>query len=36
MKNKIIVIEGTDCSGKQTQSEKLLARLIQEGYSMYK
>ena len=36
MKNKIIVIEGTDCSGKQTQSDKLLNRLTSEGYSIYK
>lgn len=27
MANKLIVVEGTDCSGKQTQSEKLKARL---------
>lgn len=31
-KGKIIVIEGTDCSGKQTQSELLLKRLIQNGF----
>ena len=26
-KGKIIVIEGTDCSGKQTQSQLLVERL---------
>ena len=29
--NKIIVIEGTDCSGKETQSKMLLDRLNSEG-----
>ena len=36
MRNKIIVIEGTDCSGKQTQSDRLLSRLNSEGYSIFK
>lgn len=38
MKNmgKIIVIEGLDGSGKQTQSEKLYNRLINEGYKVKK
>ena len=31
MEGKIIVIEGTDCSGKETQSKKLLDRLKKEG-----
>jgi len=31
-KGKIIVLEGTDCSGKATQSEILLKRLIDAGY----
>ncbi len=31
-KGKIIVIEGTDCSGKATQSELLLKRLNDDGY----
>lgn len=31
-KGKLIVIEGTDCSGKQTQTEKLLANLKNKGY----
>ncbi len=30
-KGKIIVIEGTDCSGKATQTEKLVERLKKEG-----
>ena len=35
MKGKIIVIEGTDGSGKQTQAKLLKERLEQEGYSVY-
>lgn len=31
MKNKLIVIEGTDCSGKQTQSELLVKNLLEKG-----
>lgn len=31
MKNKLIVIEGTDCSGKQTQSELLVKNLAEKG-----
>ena len=27
MAGKIIVIEGTDCSGKETQSKRLIERL---------
>lgn len=34
MKGKIIVIEGTDCSGKQTQTEILKKRLLDEGYNV--
>lgn len=30
---KIIVIEGTDCSGKETQTKLLQERLIKDGYS---
>ncbi len=33
---KIIVIEGLDGSGKQTQSEKLYNRLVNEGYNVKK
>lgn len=33
---KLIVIEGTDCSGKGTQSAKLYDRLVSEGYKVYK
>lgn len=35
LKGKIIVIEGTDGSGKQTQAAKLRERLEQEGYKVY-
>lgn len=31
MRGKLILIEGTDCSGKQTQSELLVKRLIEAG-----
>ena len=31
MKGKIIVIEGTDCSGKETQTKRLLERLRSDG-----
>lgn len=31
MKGKIIVIEGTDCSGKETQTSLLVQRLTKEG-----
>ncbi len=31
MRGKLILIEGTDCSGKQTQSELLLKKLISDG-----
>lgn len=34
--NKIITIEGTDCSGKQTQSDLLLERLKKDGYKLFK
>lgn len=33
--SKIIVIEGTDGSGKQTQTRLLMERLEKEGYNMY-
>ncbi len=33
---KLIVIEGTDCSGKGTQSEKLYERLKEENYKVIK
>ncbi len=32
MRGKLIVIEGTDCSGKQTQSEILVKKLNELGY----
>lgn len=31
MKGKIIVVEGTDCSGKETQTSLLVQRLVKEG-----
>lgn len=31
---KILVIEGTDCSGKETQTKMLMERLIKEGYKI--
>ncbi len=34
MSGKLIVIEGTDCSGKETQSKLLLERLRKEGYKL--
>jgi len=34
-KGKIIVIEGTDCSGKATQTEKLIARLKADGKKVF-
>jgi len=35
LQGKIIVIEGTDGSGKQTQTERLKERLEKEGYKVY-
>ncbi len=34
MKNKIISLEGTDCSGKTTQHQLLLNRLTNEGFKI--
>ncbi|MBQ7074012.1 hypothetical protein IJM86_02940 [bacterium] len=31
---KYLVIEGTDCSGKETQSKLLMERFEKEGISM--
>lgn len=36
MKGKLIVIEGTDCSGKKTQSDKLYEKLLKAGFSVFK
>ncbi len=33
-KGKLITIEGTDCSGKETQTNLLITKLRQEGYSV--
>jgi len=35
-RGKLIVIEGTDCSGKETQSNMLLERLIKDGLKIEK
>lgn len=35
-KGKLIVIEGTDCSGKGTQSDLLYKRLIKDGLNTFK
>lgn len=34
MKGKLIAIEGTDCSGKETQTNLLIRRLREEGYQV--
>jgi dTMP kinase len=34
MRAKIICIEGTDCSGKETQSKELYNKLVSEGYKV--
>lgn len=36
MKGKLIVIEGTDCSGKETQSNLLIAKLKEQGIRVEK
>ncbi len=36
MKGKIITIEGTDCSGKETQSKLLYERLKKDGIDVYR
>lgn len=35
MKGKLIVIEGTDCSGKETQTKRLVERLKSEGKNVF-
>lgn len=35
MRGKLIVVEGTDCSGKATQSKILQERLAREGYKSF-
>jgi dTMP kinase len=35
-KGKLIVLEGTDCSGKETQSNLLKDKLIKDGYKVFK
>ena len=34
MRGKLIVIEGTDCSGKETQSKLLIEKLRNEGFQI--
>ena len=34
MKGKLIVIEGTDCSGKETQTKRVVERLQKDGYKV--
>ena len=34
MKGKFIVIEGTDCSGKETQTKLIEKKLKEQGYIM--
>lgn len=36
MRNKIISIEGTDCSGKQTQSDLLVKKLAEKNIEIFK
>ncbi len=36
MKGKLLVVDGTDCSGKETQTNLLLNRLTEEGYKVSK
>jgi len=36
MRGILITVEGTDCSGKKTQTEMLLNRLINDGYKVRK
>ena len=36
MKGKLIVIEGTDCSGKETQSNLLIEKLKNDGIRIEK
>ena len=36
MRGKLIVIEGTDCSGKETQSNMLIERLVKDGIKVSK
>ena len=36
MRGKLIVVEGTDCSGKETQTNLLLERLREKGLKVKK
>ena len=35
MKGKLIVIEGTDCSGKETQTKRIVERCKEKGINIY-
>ena len=35
MKGKLIVIEGTDCSGKETQTKRIVERCREKGINIY-
>ena len=35
MKGKLIVIEGTDCSGKETQTKKIVEKCKEKGINVY-
>ena len=35
-KGKLIVIEGTDCSGKETQSKLLEEKLKEQGHKVFR
>jgi len=36
MRGKLIVVEGTDCSGKETQTNMMIDKLKDKGYDVYK
>ena len=36
MRGKLIVIEGTDCSGKETQVKKLVEKFAKKNVKIYK
>ena len=35
MRGKIVVIEGTDCSGKETQSKKIIENLKEYNFKYF-
>ena len=36
MKGKLIILEGTDCSGKETQAQKLIENLANAGFKVFR